>query len=76
MFATAALTLTLLSEAPAAPLPSRLLQCRSRVIGDPGPDAGWHNYAVVSDTGLDALSPWPKSRHDVRNTGDASAPLP
>jgi outer membrane protein assembly factor BamB len=33
-------------------------------------------YAVVADTGLDTLSPWPKSHHDVRNTGDASAPLP
>jgi outer membrane protein assembly factor BamB len=33
-------------------------------------------YAVIVDTGLDTLSPWPKSHHDVRNTGDASAPLP
>ncbi len=33
-------------------------------------------YAVVADTGLDTLSPWPKSHHDIRNTGDASAPLP
>jgi len=33
-------------------------------------------YAVVVDTGLDASSPWPKSHHDVRNTGNAAAPLP
>ncbi len=33
-------------------------------------------YAVVVDTGLDASSPWPKSHHDLRNTGNASAPLP
>jgi outer membrane protein assembly factor BamB len=33
-------------------------------------------YAVVADTGLDTLSPWPKSHHDIRNTGNASAPLP
>jgi hypothetical protein len=33
-------------------------------------------YAVVVDTGLDTTSPWPKSHHDVRNTGIAAAPLP
>jgi hypothetical protein len=33
-------------------------------------------YAVVVDSGLDPASPWPKSHHDVRNTGNASAPLP
>jgi outer membrane protein assembly factor BamB len=33
-------------------------------------------YAVVVDSGLDPASPWPKSHHDVRNTGDAAAPLP
>ena len=33
-------------------------------------------YAVVVDSGLDAASPWPKSHHDIRNTGNAAAPLP
>ncbi|HET9598601.1 MAG TPA: hypothetical protein VFP65_23690 [Anaeromyxobacteraceae bacterium] len=33
-------------------------------------------YAVVVDSGLDPASPWPKSHHDVRNTGNGSAPLP
>jgi outer membrane protein assembly factor BamB len=34
-----------------------------------------HLYAVVVDTGLDASSPWPKSHHDLRNTGNADAPV-
>jgi hypothetical protein len=33
-------------------------------------------YAVVVDKGLDPASPWPKSHHDIRNTGNADAPLP
>lgn len=33
-------------------------------------------YAVVVDAGLDTASPWPKSHHDLRNTGNAAAPLP
>jgi outer membrane protein assembly factor BamB len=33
-------------------------------------------YAVVVDNGLDTTSPWPKSHHDIRNTGNAEAPLP
>jgi outer membrane protein assembly factor BamB len=33
-------------------------------------------YAVVVDSGLDPTSPWPKSHHDIRNTGNAAAPLP
>ncbi|MFL5263227.1 MAG: hypothetical protein ACJ79L_12570, partial [Anaeromyxobacteraceae bacterium] len=33
-------------------------------------------YAVVVDKGLDPSSPWPKSHHDIRNTGNADAPLP
>jgi hypothetical protein len=33
-------------------------------------------YAVVVDSGLDTTSPWPKSHHDLRNTGNAAAPLP
>jgi hypothetical protein len=36
MIATTALTLAFLAAAPAGPPPSRLLLCRSRVIGDPG----------------------------------------
>jgi len=33
-------------------------------------------YAVVVDKGLDPGSPWPKSHHDIRNTGNADALLP
>jgi hypothetical protein len=29
-------------------------------------------YAVVVDTSLDTSSPWPKSHHDLRNSGNAS----
>lgn len=39
-----------------------------------GSDDG-HLYAVVVDSGLDPTSPWPKSHHDVRNTGNADAPV-
>jgi hypothetical protein len=33
-------------------------------------------YAVVVDTGLDTTAPWPKAQHDIRNSGNAAAPLP
>ncbi len=33
-------------------------------------------YAVLVDGALDATAPWPKSHHDVRNTGNAASPLP
>ena len=39
-----------------------------------GSDDG-HLYAVVVDSTLDPRSPWPKSHHDVRNTGNADAPV-
>jgi outer membrane protein assembly factor BamB len=39
-----------------------------------GSDDG-HLYAVVVDSALDPSSPWPKSHHDVRNTGNADAPV-
>jgi outer membrane protein assembly factor BamB len=39
-----------------------------------GSDDG-HLYAVVVDSALDPRSPWPKSHHDARNSGDADAPV-
>ncbi|GEJ57558.1 outer membrane protein assembly factor BamB family protein [Anaeromyxobacter diazotrophicus] len=39
-----------------------------------GSDDG-HLYAVVVDSALDPRSPWPKSHHDARNSGDAGAPV-
>jgi len=33
-------------------------------------------YAIVVDSALDTTSPWPKTYHDLRNTENASSPLP
>ena len=56
--------------APAAGAPSSTLPTLYAGSGD------GRLYALVVDTPLDPASPWPKSNHDLRNTGNASAPLP
>lgn len=38
--------------------------------------AGGKVVRVVVDDRMDRASPWPKAQHDLRNTGNADAPLP
>jgi hypothetical protein len=51
--------------APSTALPTAYVPSKSGTV-----------YAVVVDTPLDATSPWPKPHHDLRNSGNASFPLP
>jgi outer membrane protein assembly factor BamB len=61
--------LTFPTIAPADPAPNRL---PTLYVGS----GDGKLYAVVVDKGLDPTSPWPKSHHDIRNSGNADAPLP